>query len=124
MFAVEPANDQAVFLEVLQPGGQDVRRQPVHRFLEVLKAASTLQEQIPEDQKRPALANEVERPRDRAVSLSIRPGHNHYHSILTSVSQVNIILKVVRPRRTPMNPTSPRTALITGASSGIGREFA
>ena len=59
-----------------------------HNFLEFAGSADN---EIAQDQDRPPLADEVERPGDRAALLLIRPGHEIKDNGLTSSSQVTII---------------------------------
>src|SRR5438067_7720915 len=69
---VEMAFDDAGFLEPLQPGGQRIGADAGQRMLEILESARPLEQQVAQDQDRPALADDVERAGDRAAHIVIR----------------------------------------------------
>ena len=67
MLGVEMAFDDPLRFELLQAGRQDARCQARQGSLEVLKAARAEAEEIAQDQQRPAVANDIERPGDRTL---------------------------------------------------------
>src|SRR5216117_1156278 len=69
MLAVQAPRDQPLFLQCLEASGKRVGRRAGERVLQVLEALRALQQQIAQDEKRPALADQVERARDRAPGL-------------------------------------------------------
>src|SRR4030095_892896 len=75
VLAVHPPGDQPARFHVLQPRGQRVGRDPRQRLLEIREAAWSVENKIAQDQNRPALADQIERARDRTVLLSIGTAH-------------------------------------------------
>ena len=72
---VEPSPpDDAALLERLQARGEDVRAAAVEPGVQIRVAQRALLEQLADDEQRPALADEVEGVRDRAV-LVVALGH-------------------------------------------------
>src|SRR5215831_2848868 len=94
VFAVEAARDQAVRFHVLEARRERIRRNAGQRLLEVLEPPRPVQEEVPQHQDRPALADEVERAGDRAALLSIRPSHGRKNNGLTFYLQVTSVLLV------------------------------
>jgi hypothetical protein len=64
---VKPALDHAAFLELLEPSGQNAGRESRERIAEILKAPGAIQQEIAEDEDRPAIADEVEGAGDGTV---------------------------------------------------------
>ena len=73
MLGVEPSRHQRVLLHKLEAAREDVGRDPGEALLEILKPSGTRQG-IPDEQQGPAIADYLERLRDRA-GLTISPGH-------------------------------------------------
>src|SRR5882762_3328243 len=67
MLLVEAPLDDAVLLQFLQAGGKRIWADVRERFLEILKLASTVEEQVAQDQNGPTVPDDVERADDRAV---------------------------------------------------------
>jgi len=63
---VEAPLDDAGFFEALQPGGQRIRADAGERLLEILELARPFEQQVAQDQDRPALADDVECAGNRA----------------------------------------------------------
>src|SRR5919106_2624803 len=62
-----PPPHDAIALELLEPGGEDVRPTSVKVGVEVGVAKLAVLDELADDQQRPALADDVEGVRDRAV---------------------------------------------------------
>jgi len=75
MLAVRPARGEAARFHLLQARGQRVGRDARERLLEVLEAARSVPKKVENNQDRPALADEIERARDRAIFLPIGASH-------------------------------------------------
>src|SRR2546425_10411701 len=69
MLAVEAPRDQSLLLQRLEARGKRVGRHAGERVLQILEALRALDQQIAQDENRPALADQVERARDRAPGL-------------------------------------------------------
>jgi uncharacterized protein (DUF849 family) len=72
---VEARGDHALALETFQPRRQRVRRDPAEPGFKLLEAQRPLAEQVAQDEQRPFLADHIERPRYRAILLSVTICH-------------------------------------------------
>jgi len=72
---VEMALDDPGLLEPLQPRGQRIRADAGQRPLEILEFPRSFEQQVAQDQDRPALADDVDRTGDRTVHVVI--GRHH-----------------------------------------------
>jgi len=72
MLLVEAALDDAGFFEPLQPAGQGIGADAGERVLEILELARSVEQQVAQNQNRPALADDVDRAGDRTAQVVIR----------------------------------------------------
>src|SRR5215211_910073 len=84
--AVGDALEHALADEPVQPVGEDVAGDP-QALLELVEAANP-EEHVADDQQRPALADDLQRPRDRAVLAFVVP-LQHVRSLPMSVALRN-----------------------------------
>jgi hypothetical protein len=60
------ARDQPALFEPIEPVGEDVAGNPLGRILEIREAPLVVQQEIPNHQQRPAIADEIECASNRA----------------------------------------------------------
>src|SRR5271169_2410005 len=82
MILVNPALDDSVLLQRLEPGRQGVRTHSGKRALQVMKLARALKNEVTQDQNGPAVADDIERPGNR-TELRVVDGHQSSASEIT-----------------------------------------
>src|SRR5215468_246143 len=105
MLLVEASRENSGVLELLEPRRQRVRADAAERLFEVAEFARSLQEQVAQEQDGPAVADDVERARDRAfqsITLchccrtlksprAVRSPSQHTHKIVTTKDIVTML---------------------------------
>ena len=97
--------DDVSRFELAQAVRQDVRRDSLTGLLKFLERPETTNHQIANDQKRPAVADDLQRNADRALRTALRfrsPGHEREPTRLTCNLQV-----ICTPRLGPVSSQSP-----------------